>query len=363
MSQRDYGINRQPAYNGMADDATGRVRTLTNDNPRAAQVDDIQVSTVTNGATYSVTIDTIILSIIASAADAATIRNQLIDKINGDWRVNGTVKAEVKDADELTLTALNGGIGYTLQVSSNLTATSVQANAEADPVPFGVIVVFDDMEKKTGKLAKATNFIAQVDTHTLVFDDGVLALVNIEVGGENYHFQHAMATDANTSVTALAAQINAALPAETVDATVDGDDLVLTSELAGKAFKSSTGFGTGRDTGTWTKASNASIETDLNLAYAGISQAVATQAVKQGATEAEYQPGYPMSIRHDQARLRVVPEEDVAANTEVYVRLAASGSNTRLGGLRATPDTGCVKLEGARFIGRLNNVFARVEVP
>jgi hypothetical protein len=366
MGQDYYGINRRPAYDGMDHDASGREQTLINDNPRAKQIEAVTIVTAADSTKYGVEINSIPAEITSASSGATktTIRDQLIAKSNGSNTIYNGVIAEAKDADELLVTAREGGKPFTISVySGDLSIAQEQANAVADPVEFGRIVIHDDIQKRTGKLAKAANLLAQEDTLTLVYDAGVDALVEIEVDGRAYKFEHTQATDAATSVGALATQINARLPAETVNATTDGDDLVLTSELAGKPFKVSAGFGTGRDTGVWTHASNAGKDTDLNKAYAGMTVESARKVVPAGSTRALFPANYPMSVKYDKARLRVEVEADIASNMDVYVRLAANGSLDKLGGVRATANTGCVKLEGAKFIRRIDANFAVVEVP
>jgi len=96
------------------------------------QQDDIQIpTTVTAGQLFQITINGIVVSYTATATDTTTtVRNQLISRINTDAATLG-VNATAQSADTLRLNATSIGTPYTLAVSANLTATSVQTNTPA----------------------------------------------------------------------------------------------------------------------------------------------------------------------------------------------------------------------------------------
>lgn len=93
------------------------------------QQDDIEIpAVVTNGQFFQVTINGIVISYTANATDTSTtVRNQLISRINTDAATLG-VNATAQAADTLRLNATTTGTPYSLAVTANLTAASVQAN-------------------------------------------------------------------------------------------------------------------------------------------------------------------------------------------------------------------------------------------
>ena len=165
------------------------------------------------------------------------------------------------DGGAFSLTA-----GDALLVDGGRTVTTVATTASAPGASTTDIVVADASGFAVGDLVSIGSALLTFSAE-LTYDAGVLALVDISVGGNEYLFEHAQATDAATSVAALRDQINAVLPASTVLASVSGDTLVLTSE--GPDFTASFGFGTGRDTGVWDRLSSDTTETLITAINTG----------------------------------------------------------------------------------------------
>lgn len=353
------GLAGDPAHSGgPAFDAT-----YTNDNPRAKQVDTVTIDTASNAEAYSIFIDGVELTYTSDAsATTAEIAQGLADLVNASRLINGRVLATISDPD-LILTARVAGRGFTTTEGDNaakMTLVNTTANAVADTVAFGLALLANGLSatnNKLAKLAKAGNLTAQVDNLLLVYDATVLAKVDIRyydptVGDfVTRSFEHAMATDADTSVIAMVALINAQMPANTVLAShPTGDTLTLTSEVAGQPFEVSYGFGTGADTGTWTHTTNRSEATDVNAGFVGVSMRDRTQEVEDGATDAVYKAGSAMQVR-EQGAMHVAIEAALSTGNEnVYVRLVASGTLTALGGFTPTPGAGVVLLKNARWL-------------
>lgn len=94
--------------------------------PDIAQVDSVNVVTVADATTYTVTINGVPFSIVSGVgATATTIRDQLIAAINAGAE---PVTAAIVDADTLGLTADVAGDGFTKAVTANLSITAVTAN-------------------------------------------------------------------------------------------------------------------------------------------------------------------------------------------------------------------------------------------
>ncbi|WP_337876099.1 flagellar hook-basal body complex protein [Elioraea sp.] len=126
------GAGTIPGFNDQqmnAFNVTGTVQPVQ-------QTDDIDLpATIVAGTVYSVTINGIVVSYTATAADAAlgspggqqAVRNQLVSRINTDSATLG-VSAVVVDDDTFQLRAVNAGTPYTLATSSSLSVAASVAN-------------------------------------------------------------------------------------------------------------------------------------------------------------------------------------------------------------------------------------------
>ena len=396
MPQTKIRADLQVAVEGAPYDGTGRVSTAINQDPQAKQVDTITVDTATDTETYGIDFfdGAISFSIVASASVAATVAQQLVDEINSDGEdaplINGRVIA-TRSGDDVVLTAVNGGVGFTAALDENagkMTLVNTTANATADPIEFGLLIVGDGQNTinnqvgggtgfdRLGKLASAANLTAQVDTLLLVYDAGVIAKVAVKVYDpatgitDEYEVEHVMASNADASIVILSGFLNDVLPANTVlSAHPVADTLTLTSEIAGVSFELSFGFGTGLDTGVWTHGTNAlTAATDVNRAALGLAQVrQRTEKVRPltpGAilsSASQYEANENMDIRED-GRTWVKPEGTPTIAGNVFVRLVANGSLDRLGGFAGAPGTGLVKLNGASWFKVANEGFAVLEL-
>lgn len=379
MPQTSYRTRSIPGLPGQAYDNTGQVLSGLNVNPQAKQIDSFDVDTATDTEDYSVVIDGVDIEITAASSTDTLVVIQFVNAIN-DSIIAGKVIAEVDPAssDTVLLTARLGGIGFTLALGTNAAKMTknaqTQANATADAIPFGAAVISDGFVDDTSggqpqsgterkiKLAKATNFTAQVDNLELTYDATVGAKVSITyydpVVGDwtTQDFEHAQATDADTSIIALAAQINATMPANTIIAThPTADTLTLTAEIAGAHFEVSYGFGTGRDTGAWVHTTNRSVATSLQDALLGVAQA--TQLVQRTAPATpgalptgitEYPANRVVNVMQG-GRTWVEPEAAPTATSRVYCRLVADGSLDTLGGFTPAAGDGVVRLKNAKW--------------
>lgn len=385
----------QPAFEGMPYDGTGRVSTASNQDPQAAQIDTITIDTGTDTETYGIDFfdGAMSFSIVATASVAATVAQQLVDEINSDGEdaplINQRVVAE-RNGDDVVLTARVAGVGFSTTLDENaakMTLVLTQANATADPVEFGRLIIFDGANtftgrvgggtgsERLGKLAQASGLVAQADTLLLVYDAGVIAKVGVKVYDpatgvtDTYEVEHVMASNADTSVIALVALLNADLPANTVLASHPvGDTITLTAETAGLSFELSFGFGTAADSGTWTHGTNGNDPlTDINTAQIGIALARGrTEKVRPltpgqlASTASRYEANENMDVGEDK-RVWVVSEDSVTLQGKVFVRLVANGALDKLGGFAGAPGTGLIELKRAHWF-KVSGSFAVVEL-
>lgn len=274
-----------------------KLTTLINVDPQAAAVKIITVTGATNDKTYTIVIDGIDVSFTAGgSATTTTIAAGLEAAVNADPLVRGRVSA-LALAAVLTITALLPGQDFTLtEDDGEMTTATTTAAATADAIAFGRLLISDGFipnePNEQGRLPKAANFTAQVDTLVAAFVALATYYVSVTIDGVEYKATALADTNSDDTMSALATTLNDNLPANTVVATSPGDDLVLTAEIPGDTFQ--TGFGAG-DEGATTPAmslsSNRGISTSLIDAAAGISVYSSDEEVTTiGGTAVEYPP-------------------------------------------------------------------------
>lgn len=357
MGQLRYNQNQVAAVAGMPFDDTGHRITAFNLSPEVKQI--VTVTVGTGGAqTMTLRINGFDSTAIGEGGDSTTDNAaDLAAAINANKFISGAVVAEASAATVI-VTSRHAGVAFTYSAEAgDLTPALTQANAQADPIPYGRLVLKTGNGGNTektllGGLASAARLTAQVDTLTLTYDAAVDAIVDLEYYDPTIgqyvqrSFVHTQATDAATSLTALAAQINGVLPANTILADAAAAVLTLTAEVAGAMFRVTYGFGTGRDTGAWVHTTNAGTEaTSIEKLALGILEYTATTEAIEVDGEAAVEAAKAMNIRRNGRSWTVTEDSDVTGKP-VYVRLAANGTLDKLGGFRGTPNAGCVLLRG-----------------
>lgn len=291
VSQRAQDIKFRRAQSKIGQMASAStlalLATLINAAPQANEVRTIVVDTATNDHTYVWTINGIDLSFTADgSASKIEIAAGITLVVNTDPLVRGQVSAVSDGVDTVTLTAELPGEAFTLtDVDAKLTAALVTAAAEADSIPFGRLLIstgfqtgsaltFQDGEaNELGALPRAANFAAQVDTWTTTFVALVTYYVTITLADGTAFTATALA-DTNTSdtVDAIAAAVNAVMPANTVVAVGAATFVSFTAEVPGASFSLAAGVGDeGASFPAVTLASTKSFLTSLALAASGIS--------------------------------------------------------------------------------------------
>lgn len=256
------------------------VRTLVNENPQAVQISEIAVNDHTDSHEYVVVIDGVEVSYTSDAsATVAEIANGLAAAVEVEPRVRGQVTAESDGVDTVTLTGLTYGMSFdvsTEDATGDLAITTPTSASEAEAVAFGLGVIstgmVTDEAYQTGILVSSSQLTAQVDTLTIVYAAAEVYYVTITVDGQTYQFGVVADTDTATTCTAIAAAINAQMPANTVIASgVSGTTVTLTAEVAGKAFVTSVGTKSGTASRNSLAHTTAGLTTDVARAFAGVS--------------------------------------------------------------------------------------------
>ncbi len=306
-----------------------------NSNPQAVQVSTITIDTVTSSATYTWTIDSVEFSIVADASAVNTeIGDAIVDAIDADPLIRGTLSAARTSATVVTLTGLTPGLAFTLSDSdAKLTCATVTASDTADAVPFGRLVLdggYSDSEQLCA-LAAAAALTAQVDSWAVTYET-VLLHVEITVDGVSYSASHTMVTDLDTSIDAFVVKINAdemGLPANTVIASANAATataLVLTSEVAGKPFTSRMWLGVGATVAAPALTRTAPVTSDVNNALGISLHTYDEQDTAPETDEVVYPANAGVKIARS-GRVAVACSEVVTAGAPVYVELGSSGNN------------------------------------
>ena len=220
-----------------------RLITLFNEDPQAVQIKTLSVDTATDGATYTVTVNGVAIAIVAGSGTDTEIATQIANAINAD-PLAGAVCIATTDSADVVITGRNPGQAFTVTESdAKLSLADTQSAAEADAVAFGVAMKHTGTNGTEPELKGALlkGFTAQVVTVDYTYNGtSVLGVRVYEVRGTERILladaQHTLATDKDTSTDALAAELNAALPAASViaaNAGASGYELTLTAEVAG----------------------------------------------------------------------------------------------------------------------------------
>lgn len=328
-------------------------RTVINSDPQAAQVSTIVVDTATNSHEYTLEINGVEISYTADgSATKAEIAAGIVAAIDDEPLVRGQVSAADDGVDTVTLTGTYPGVAFVLSaVDALLTDATVTTAAEADSVPFGRLVVsggYSDGEATAlGILAASGAMEAQVDTLTVVYAAGELYGVSIEIEGEGYGVEVLADTDGPTTVTAIVAAINAMMPANTVVATDGaGDTVVLTAEVAGKAFKVKRWLKSGTTARLSLAHTLATKETDINKMALGVSlYTIDEENTTVEGDDVVYPANAGVQIISD-GPVWVENSQSVSAGDDVYVELGVTADN---GKLFNTTSATRVKLTGATW--------------
>lgn len=183
----------------------------------------------------------------------------------GFRRVTAVEKETAPYSITLAGTAFDMAEGALVEVDPGRAATTVDGTQAAPGADTSEIDVVDASEFAVGDLVTIGENASLVVAATLTFDDGVPAIVEIQIPGDThgeYIFEVAQATGAAESVLALLTEINATMPANTVAATQSGGILLLTAEN-GTEFSADFGFGADPDTGAWDVVINDTTEAQV----------------------------------------------------------------------------------------------------
>jgi hypothetical protein len=341
---------RATALQGAAGDSAGhgsfdRWGSGLNSNPQAVQITTFDVADPGDDLTVDIVIDGVTVSVDTGTGNSATqIAVLLAAAINAEPLVRGKFEATSAVA-VVTLTGQTPGEVITVTAG---TSTSNVANTQtadtADAVPAGRAVVSLGYLAGTADLlvalAASALFSAQVLTVAPTFVSGAIITATVyEVRGAERHqlcsVSETSATNIDTTIDALVAGLNTALPANTVLVAANNasaTSLIFTAEIAGLEFDvemSANDAGASIPVFTKTLTTGPSPSTSLHRALAGISQRPIDEEAPVGSTDPEWGANAGVRFWQD-ASVWVESAETITAGGTVYVELAAGASAGKL---------------------------------
>jgi len=359
--QTDYSPRHQEGLLGDPPDLSllSEDRRFINDDPRAKQIETVTVDTASDDTDYTVTVDGNDITITSDGSATKTeIRDALIDAINNEPLINGTVVAEAGNSDDFTITARIGGVGFTFSESdSNLSSTTTQGDGDAGAVPFARGAEFHGFSangRHMARLLDAANLTGRDLELTLDgYSTGTYTVV-VEVNGETLIAQTVDGGDVDTVLGALQTDLDAHnLLSASVDTGATPSELHITPATDGFAdFRIVSVSAAAGQEFTYTVDAEGD---DIRDLFAGVAMRNPNlEADTANDPDLSQYPGGENMIVRARGPVFVDTENDLdlEANPdgEVYVRLSANGSLDKLGGFRSDYSSGCVPLPVCRFI-------------
>lgn len=315
-------------------DHNTRLLTLTNSNPQAAQVTTMAVSSYSDGADYVFTVtsggSTKTITYTATTADADTtgVAASIVTAFNATEEVRGLIAATSSTAT-ITFTGQTPGISFTISESDAKlgTPSTTTAAASADAVSFGRAMISTGFSgaSRIGHVPTTSSFTAQVITITITTGAGATFTPQIKINGQTYTGDAvAHDTDAATTATAIATEINALMPTETVIATTSTGDVILTAEVEGAEFEADIIAAGAAVTATKVLTTGPSRSTSLVRALAGVSvRDESIENVTRGGDDPAYPANYGV-LTLAAGRIVVSNADGVSLGDAVYVSLASA---------------------------------------
>ena len=257
------------------------------EHPQANQVWTIAIPAAPDNAeAYSVTVDGVAATY---TTDASATQTELGDGLEAAFNASPPHYSKYSaaySAGTLTLTARYSTVDLTPTRAGGTGASALGAPSEAtapaaaEVVSFGRVCISDGVATDLGSpkvfVATTADLTAQVISLTFAGDTASYYHGSIDVNGRRYVWGGVVwDTNNDTTCTAIAAAINAVMPAETVLAAsvgADGGVITLTAEVEGAEFEADA-HAQGHASAEVTKAytTGPSVSTSLKRAMVGIS--------------------------------------------------------------------------------------------
>ena len=326
----------------------------------AAQVTTMVVSSASE-ATYTWQVgedsgNLTTLTYAASGTDTTTtIATAIANATNAKVGVSNLVFASSSSAT-VTFTGRQKGASATFVVSESDSKLGTPSNTttagDATAIPFGTMVERSSATKAVGTAAIGSaigsgTYTQQVSTITaeggditLASGDVLYATITGDLDGtgvKDYSAQAAFRTNAATTLTAFVAALNGVLPANSVIAAVDSDDITFTAEVAGLAFTVSASY----DDADGTPGSFTVTATTANAIPLGGGVALKSHTIEQNASGvSEYGMGDTFSgLTEGKCYVLLDSGITVAEGDACFVRVTA-GATEQAGAFSNVSDSG-----------------------
>lgn len=339
ISQLTTSTRRRPAVPGMVADVSqdSEHDVLINSDPQADELYTLVIDTATDDEDYGVNLtDPSLVSITidsGTGSTTTTVAAAIAAAWNAAPQARGIAVA-VAVTTTVTFTAVYPGVAFVMEEDENagkMTLTNTTDAAEADTVPFGramISVAYQaDEADQLGILAKSSSLVAQVDTFTVIFEATEVYLIDITIEGQAYKVHVPANTNSDTTATDIRTAVNAIMPANSVIASGATDQVILTSELAGKGFVTDYGTQLSPDVNLVKDSSTNGVTTDFDQAFAGISTFSAdTQQLAIDTESAEYAANAGVDVLQ-RGKIWVENTESISLGDAVYVELGVTADN------------------------------------
>lgn len=338
IHQTQINSRRRPAVAGMLITLALNTETelLINSDPQAAEVYTVTVDTATDGEDYGIDLSDpldVSATFTATSGVAADIAEGLASAWNAAPQARGFAAAEAAGA-VVTLTGVYPGVAFTAAAGDNagkMTVANTVEAAEAVAVPFGRAMVSTSFSAgepdQLGVLAASSALDSRVSTLTVVYAAGEVYTVSLTVEGRTYSVSVDADTNDADTATAIAAAIEAMMPANSVAAVAASDVVTLTAELAGKFFEVDLGLKSGTTARLVLADTTNTPACDFNAAFAGVSLYTYDEAQLDTSTEsAEYAANSGVEVVRE-GSVWVASTEAVQHRGKVYVELDGTGDD------------------------------------
>jgi len=315
----------------------------------------ITVAGATNATTYNLTINgeaTVTYLSDGSATDVE-IAAGLLAACQESAAFGEHVAATYVSTTSFRLTARtqsNAVVVTSTQSGGDITIGALTSNAAADNIYAGralVISSTDDNGNNQGGTVLSTRLVADVWTVEAVYAASEIYVVELEFEGQTYRAQVAADTDTAATNAAIAARINAIMPANTVVAAAGATSLTLTSEKPGAPIER---VSANTNTSTVSRIvlthTTASVGTDLNRVFAGISVRRYDNEATDDTSQLSYYPAGDCVVGLVEGEIWVDCSSAVTPMDRVFVETATGDDQGKL-----FPATGATRvlLNGARW--------------
>jgi len=256
--------------------AVAQVQTITIGGTPA----DTNVLTVNIGEDAGSLVTTSVTLTAVTGASTTTAAAALVEAINAKIGISNLVFAQNPAGATIIVAGRQRGASKTFSMTGSASAgATVTVNAisvtaaDATVIPFGVMTERSSATKVSGvsfvgSAIGTGTYTAQVSTITaeggditLASGDVLYATVSGDLDGsgvKSFSAQTVFRTNAATTLTAFVAALNGVLPANSVLAAVDSNNITFTSEVAGLSFSVSASFDdAGGTPGSFTVAATA----------------------------------------------------------------------------------------------------------